>query len=421
MRNVRMAGPRMPVASVRFPVSGSTPHQTPVANRSLGFSARVTLLLLGMYIILKPYYLLPSGWPQIADFLVVLEMVFLPFLPEARYDPATRKLIYCMFVFGTYALLVDLGWSIALADRSMAIYGAYYAFNCGLLLICLRVGTVHTQATLRVIAYAVVISAVIQGAMGYLGHNPAQYRQTASFNNPNQLGYWSLLCLCIFLCITLRVKLKWYIQFPAIICLCYSVALSLSKAAMISAALMLALHFARSPRLIAVAMVTALVGYLALENSSLTNNVEGRLENIGSQADDSLYSRGYLRIIDYPQYEVIGAGEGGIYRFNDTAYSDERFEIHSTFATILFSYGIPGAVLFVMGIWQLYRASSIGYLLYLFPPFLYGLTHQGLRFSFLWLLFSVIAASGLSKRQESARPAQPDIGRRPAATARERS
>jgi len=421
MRDVTMAGRKMPMASGRFPVSGSTPRETPVANLSLGFPARVTLLLLGMYIILKPYYLLPSGWPQIADFLVVLEMAFLPFLPEARYDPATRKLVHCMFVFSAYAIVVDLGWSIALADRSMAIYGAYYAFNCVLLLICLRVGTVHTQATLRVIAYAVVISAVIQGGMAYLGHNPAQYRQTASFNNPNQLGYWSLLSLCIFLCITLRVKLKWYIQFSAIICLCYSVALSLSKAALISAAIMLFLHFARSPRMIAVAMVTALVGYLALENSSLTNNVEGRLENIGSQADDSLYSRGYLRVIDYPQYEIIGAGEGGIYRFNDTAYSDERFEIHSTFATILFSYGIPGVIVFFMGIWQLYRASSIGYLLYLFPPFLYGLTHQGLRFSFLWLLLSVIATSGLSKRQEPARPALPDIGRRPAATARQRS
>ena len=73
MRDVTMAGRKMPMVSGRFPVSGSTPRETPVANLSLGFPARVTLLLLGMYIILKPYYLLPSGWPQIADFLVVLE------------------------------------------------------------------------------------------------------------------------------------------------------------------------------------------------------------------------------------------------------------------------------------------------------------------------------------------------------------
>ncbi len=393
-RTMQLGGTKLP------PVSRSIDDAPSPTAARLDFPAKITLFLLGLYILLKPYYLLPSGSPQVADILLVFEIAFLPFLPPAKHDFATRNLMYCMAVFSLYAALVNLGWSIALVDRSVAIYAAYYVFNLGLLIICLRIGAAHTKATLQVIAYAVVISAVIQAVMTAHSLNTAQYRQTASFNNPNQLGYWSLLSLCIFLSITIRVKIKWYMQAPAIICLCYAVALSLSKAAMIASALMLIVHFARSPRLVVIALVSALIGYLALENSTITGRVEGRLENIGSQTDDSLYSRGYLRVVEYPEYAVLGAGEGALYRFNDVAYSDQRFEIHSTFGTILFSYGVIGMVVFAGAIWQLYRASSIGYLLYLFPPFLYGLTHQGLRFSFLWLLISVIAILGRSARQQ---------------------
>jgi hypothetical protein len=63
-------------------------------------------------------------------------------------------------------------------------------------------------------------------------------------------------------------------------------------------------------------------------------------------------------------------------------------------AIILFSYGVVGLSLFLAAIWCLYRLSSEGRFLYLLPPFLYGITHQGLRFTFLWLLLAVLAILG---------------------------
>jgi hypothetical protein len=99
--------------------------------------------------------------------------------------------------------------------------------------------------------------------------------------------------------------------------------------------------------------------------------------------------------VEYPEYLLTGAGEGALYRFDEADDGDEQIhEIHSTFLTIMFSYGLVGTAAFAAAIWRLYRLSSGGAFLYLIPPFLYGLTHQGLRFSFFWLLLAVIGVLG---------------------------
>ena len=99
---------------------------------------------------------------------------------------------------------------------------------------------------------------------------------------------------------------------------------------------------------------------------------------------------------------MTGAGEGGLYRFGEVDSDLQIHEIHSTFLTILFSYGLFGAAAFAAAIWRLYRLSSAGTFLYVIPPFVYGLTHNGLRFSFLWLLLAVIAVLGLTDTSDKA-------------------
>lgn len=359
-----------------------------------GVASHAVLLALGLYILSKPYYLLPSGLPQIADLLLVVGMAFLLFLPRPVRGPDTARFVLCAVIFCSYAAIVSVAWTFALMDPSLALNAAYYAFDLCLLILCLRVGEIHLEATLRVIAYAIALSAVIQGATTALTFNAEQFRQIASFNNPNQLAYWALLSLCIFWSIAGRIAIPIYLRALALIALLYAIAISLSKAAMISAALLLVLHFLKRPKLIAVALVVAVVGYLTLENSTIGERIAIRLENIGTQADDSFYSRGYLRILRYPEYAVVGAGEGAIYRFGDTEYSDLSHEIHSTFGTILFCYGAIGTAAFAGAIFYLYRVTGFGNAVYLAPPFLYGLTHQGVRFSFLWLFLAVLVLLG---------------------------
>lgn len=54
--------------------------------------------------------------------------------------------------------------------------------------------------------------------------------------------------------------------------------------------------------------------------------------------DDTFAGRGYDRICKYPEYLLFGAGEGAHYRFAEKSLF--LGEIHSSWAGVLFYYGI---------------------------------------------------------------------------------
>lgn len=377
----------------------------------LSTAASIVLLLLGAYIVLKPYYLLPSGLPQMGDLLLVVAAPFALLLPQPAESEDASRFRFYMVIFCSYAALVNLGWTLALMYPRMALGATYYAFNFCLLMICLRVGALNPRATFLTVAYAIAFSAVVQAASAALAYDSARLRQIASFNNPNQLGYWSLLSLCMFWSVADRVKIRWYIQAPTAACLVFTAAASLSKSSMLATALLCLLHFGRKPKLLLLLMIALVPAYLVVGNSMLFERVSGRLQSIGEQQDDSLEARGFPRVINYPEYILTGAGEGALFRFDESDDTEEEVqihEIHSTFLTILFSYGLVGAAAFACAVWRLYRLSSYGSFLYVLPPFFYGLTHQGLRFSFLWLLLAVVAVLGMTRAPEPApEPARP--------------
>ena len=360
----------------------------------LSVAARIVLLLVGAYVLLKPYYFLPSGLPQIADFILVVALPFVLALPQVSQREETRRFRLYVTIFCSYAALVNVGWAFALMDPKMAKDATFYAFNLCLVIICLQIGLLHPQATLRTIAYAMALSAITQLLLIGLNFDPTRGRQIASFNNPNQLGYWSLLGLCIFWSITGSIKAKWYVQAPTALAFVYAALISLSKSAILSIAFLCLLHFLKKPKLLLVGLLVLAPASLVVANTSLFERVTHRMESIGASRDDNLSARGYFRIVENPQYILLGAGEGALERFvgpRERLMVADYPEIHSTFGTVLFSYGLIGSASFAAAIWCLYRMSSGGLFLHLLPAFLYGLTHQGLRFSFLWLLMAVIA------------------------------
>ena len=170
---------------------------------------------------------------------------------------------------------------------------------------------------------------------------------------------------------------------------------SLSKAAMISFIVLVlaALWYqGMSARLKLVTAVGLVIGGAvisgmytspSIRSNSVVERVAARFESIGKDADDSAEQRGYDRIWLYPEYLLYGAGEGAEERFGETAGGD--IEMHSTFGTVLFSYGIFGFGLFLLFLWIIFRRAPHRQLVYFAPICLYGLTHQGLRFSLMWV------------------------------------
>lgn len=355
-----------------------------------GSPSAVPLLLIIAYLIAKPFYFQDSGSAQIGD--LIFALVFgITVLGRQELARGTAPVLWMALLFATYSLIVNAVWAGILDDLSILKTPVFYFFNCAVIYVLLVTSARSGERFLRAVLYGVALSAILQVLLSLAFIAGGQERQTLFFNNPNQLGYWAVLSATMFCMLAKRLRVRLIFQLPMLAIFGYVVALSLSKGAIIAFLTLGLIHFSRKwSHMAMLVLICVPIVYLA-SDLPLIEDVVGRLENIGHQSDDSLHGRGYDRIWLYPRYLFFGAGELGLVRFPET-----HIELHSTLGTVVFSYGAIGVLLFGLLLWQLLRVSNWSLMLYLVPAFLYGLAHQGLRFSLLWVLFAMIAAVGAS-------------------------
>jgi hypothetical protein len=164
--------------------------------------------------------------------------------------------------------------------------------------------------------------------------------------------------------------------------------LSASRAALAGIAILLFLLLFSNPRVIIAASLVA-VALLTLGGpvSKALDDTQTR----GTTTKDSGFAeeRAYDRLWRFKEHLVIGAGEGDFKRF-DTR-KDAR-EIHSSFATLWFSYGIIGVTLFFLFVARVIRGAPLRLTVMLVPTLAYTVAHQGLRFTLLWIMLAVFMA-----------------------------
>lgn len=367
---------------------------------------------LGAYLITSIFYVFPSGTPQPADYLLVLVVVTTMLGAWHRLpDHPALHLVAGLFV--GWIVLVNAVWFLITGDFVFLKKTSFYLYNIIVLLFVIAAGF-HDWARLKkVVWWSCVLALVAQ--VGWLELFPAAVRRaTGTFNNPNQLGYWALLLMACLAVVKDRERLG-----PADVLALgagfYVTALSLSKAASISAmVLLLCAGFACGLRrsagvLLGILLITLLS--LQIATGSAINRIASlepvealaqRLHNIGQQRDDSLLSRGYGRLIENAEYLAFGAGEGSFDRLNEEGSNKE---FHSTLGNLLMSYGVPGVVLFATLIVLVFAAAPKN-AVYLTPIMLYGLTHMGLRFSLFWVFLGLVYAQGRYARPLGADPAR---------------
>src|SRR2546422_1043712 len=93
-------------------------------------------------------------------------------------------------------------------------------------------------------------------------------------------------------------------------------------------------------RTVATVLLVVMAMVPADSGLSLEERVLKRLASQGKE--ESMEMRGYDRMTNHPQYLLFGAGEGAYYRFQ----SAWPRELHSSYGTLLFCYGIFGTALF---------------------------------------------------------------------------
>lgn len=348
------------------------------------------------------FYIFPSGVPQPAHFYTAGLFLIAArggALSGRHYAPILTPLVLTV----AYFTIVGYVHYIRGRDLFTIISPLYYIYNAGVLLLAASLCHLSPSKMRAYVSTAVVIVLAVQVLAVYSGPSYPVERQTGTFNDPNQLGYMIILAVYIKLICKGRDRLN-YVD-----AVCFMLAIiiilrtqSRSAAIGFSAMLLCALFVVKATFLLkATALCAALAAFLGSSNplNSVTSSdlVMGLIHRFGERGhDDTFAGRGYGRLLEHPQYLLLGAGEGQWWRYN------ERNEIHSTWANILFSYGAIGFGLFLWLLYRVFCRVRLGATLMFVGPAAYGFSTYGARFSIFWLALGIAYGLAEGERKEHA-------------------
>jgi len=375
------------------------------ANRSERVMIRDAFPII-LYLFLSPFYFFPSGQPQIADFVLILGVAFVIMRNHGIIWPKSFFVrVYYLFLINI--VLVNLLTAFFLQTTGPVLPTLYYIYNAIVVFFILSLFVSHGGNMLKAILWSVSISSLFQFALIVARMDFTRFRQVGFFNNPNQLGYYSLINLALIAITSQKVRVSRSFLSVILLVNIFLAMLSNSKAALISSIfiiLPLLLRFLsrrkykRTSMTLLLFIIPVLLIFFLVYGSSIVSSMENlvqntqrRLSTIGMDSDDDLLGRGYGRIALYPEFTLYGAAEG-IGPGNDPRYDDPYMgsEIHSTFGTLLFSYGFVGLVTFLIMLIIATDWTSLVSITSVAAISFYSLTHQGLRFTNVWI-FLVVA------------------------------
>ncbi|HTE53098.1 MAG TPA: hypothetical protein VK698_19730 [Kofleriaceae bacterium] len=353
------------------------------------------LLLWSLYILLFPLYVFKSGLPQPGDLLMVLLVPAVFMTGRNALFPAAIRPTRWLLLFTAYILLVNLVWTVVQDAYTLntkdgfLLTCSFYIYNVTFFLCALVMYTRYRERFLWLTLQVTLASVVIQVLFSLVLARGGS-RGEVLFNNPNQLGYYAVLSASI-LCLGRRqLGLRTLPATIGLMCSSYLALLSASKAALGAVAILVVVGLLSNPRFIIMSLIA--FSLLLVSSDRLTDAITKARNRIDTDESAGFFEeRGYDRILGNKEYWFFGAGEGGYRRFKETTIIGAH-ELHSSAGTIFFCYGIIGTILFVLFSWRVVQGSRFRYILILLPASAYGLTHQGLRFTLLWVLLAMFIA-----------------------------
>jgi hypothetical protein len=366
--------------------------------------SKALLWLWALYPVLMPFYFMGrtlnpgthkflSGVPQVADyyFAAFMALVFcsLPF----RLPRKTVPVVVALMAFVAYTGLINGIWAARLEDLSLLKNTLFYVYDALLFVTCLLLYEQFKEQFLKVTVYAVAASVLLQAILSPLAMQHENSRQALFFNDENQLGYYCLLAATIFVLGTRRFAIPTSHQTVFFAALGYLALLSQCRGALVALGALLFVAVVERPlRLLLVIGGLVAVYFLITLDPAILGKSEERFVVAGEY--DTPETRGYDRILNYPEHILVGAGEGAYERFRSALYASE---IHSSYGTLLFCYGIIGATMFGVILFLIARAD-LRSAMFLIPVFVYGSAHQGVRAAFFWTMLAVLCCMALHPR-----------------------
>jgi hypothetical protein len=345
-----------------------------------------------LFLISTPFYVLNAGMPQPNNLLVFL------LIPKAMrwkrgWHPSLTYTLKPLQRFIVWATIVNYGWAVInwkLDYKEYGLFPIYFLFNYVMLYIALAAYNKHREQFLWLTLYCVFVAVILQVVLSFV-FPVGRVRGSLWFKSPNELGYYALLAACLLAISRKRLEFGMAKAGLALMSCAYLASISASRAALAGIALLFLLLVFANPRMIVAGSIVAIA--LLLAGGPVFQAIENSQERflVAQHADRSFSDeRGYSRLVKHPEYLPIGAGEGDWTRFDEPG--SKAIEIHSGAATILFSYGVVGFVLFIQFISRVLRGATTRAMWMMSPVLMYTIAHQALRFSTLWLVLALFIA-----------------------------
>lgn len=351
------------------------------------------ILFLGLS--LSSLYVFPSGLPQPSDFILLVFSIscfFAIFFGKIKGCVPRFFVLWFFLVF--WVSLVSLVWAIIDQDYRIAFHALFYLYNF-LAGFFIYLWLKNNSSAKKVIIFGMSL-ALFVSAIGVFFQLGSGSRLTGWFNNPNQLGYFSLVAICIVLVLS-RFKVSGSLFAVLILGVFNSLAaasLAVWGGLFLIFLAVVAANFNSLKSLFGLVFLIAGFGLFGIAINFnepigvVSTNIDSRINRAESKIEEIYYERRYDRVFAHPQYWVLGAGEssGSVQRFGEYAGN----EVHSSLGSLLLSYGfVPFSILIGMFLY-LMKSSPFPVWLIIGSVFFYSLTHMGLRFTPFWMLLVVI-------------------------------
>lgn len=345
-----------------------------------------------IYLVLKPFYLFGSGGLQVADLFLLASFALI--CVESATNKNSRKVIskiakeHKLFAFFVVSTIIINGlYFVIYPEVKFVLSSLYYIFNLIALVTFsfFAKDKIFLRRTGSVFKFNLLLQLMIWAMSFGRYYSPDRYMGT--FNDPNQFGYYVLLSFFFIYMISFILGLKrlyiYYVLALFLIFLSGSTGMLLGMSVFsVGYAIVYIKHRLRKPYNLARSVVYAftIASLLLLPSGLIIMNFSGetgrnsrqydsteqpiieRLDQKKNMADgdtgNTLWEDRVLdTVIKYPWYVLYGSGEGAFKRF--VGVTNYGSEIHSTFPSIVFYYGVLPTLVLIIWVYRQLRSASL--------------------------------------------------------------
>ena len=335
------------------------------------------------------FYIFSSGGIQPAHIPLLLIMGF-SFFKVRQITLSQNQTLKYLFIFLIYIMFTNISWSLIEQDVTFISSLVYWFF--GFIVLVSGVVDFKNEKIIYFLRYSAFLGITTLLLAWLIGEGRYSFppRYNGYFNDPNQMAFWVLCTFSIYFYLIPKDR-KWLV----FILLMFSAVLvfaTISRSALLGLVFSTIGVFIRFQGLgtksslsnrifyIISSLIIFVLTFLYFSKSNAYITLINRLltSDFGSQAE----IRGYTRIFEYPEYLFLGAGQGLDSRFESV------HEIHSSWAALLFYYGIFGLSIFLIFLMKIFIKLDLAGKFVFVGPLVYGFSTYGLRSPIFWFFIA---------------------------------